>query len=65
MDLQRIFASLELVAAAKEERDPDSDYLCAVAQAHASFSQRVMLPMTANNEWRTDRGNALTLLCSK
>ena len=49
-DTQRIFACMEVQKLGSGDGDVDVAYLCSVAKA--SFSQRVVLPMSASQEWR-------------
>lgn len=56
MDIQRIFACLEISA---EQTDPDhQEYIAAVAKHSDSFSSKVVMPMSAQSEWRL--GGSLT-----
>lgn len=52
VDLQRIFVCLD-AASNDPDRKDDVEYLQMVAKNAAKFSSKIVLPMSANSEWRT------------
>ena len=48
VDLQRVFICLDI-----DNETNDLQYLEMVARGAAKFSSKVVLPMSANSEWRT------------
>lgn len=53
IDLQRVFICLDIEP--EENQNPvDTSYLQMVMAASHKFSSKVVLPMSANAEWRTE-----------